>query len=182
VRLLALLLAALPPSVQAWPIGVGPRYRPPAAPHTVRAGMPIGRHVCGRGPTRFRVHLELFANRRVIVVPAGIGVATPYRRAGAGMRPGGCIYSLHTTAPTGVVSVSARVATLQDLFDIWGQQLGRRQLLSFHSKTRVRAFVAGVERHGDPRTIRLTPHAQIVLEVGGFVPPHPSYLFPKGAR
>jgi hypothetical protein len=26
----------------------------------------------------------------------------------------------------------------------------------------------------------LTRHAQIVLETGGYVAPHPSYLFPKG--
>ena len=40
-------------------------------------------------------------------------------------------------------------------------------------------FVGGVEWHGDPRAVRLTPHAQIVLEIRGYVPPHPFYLFPK---
>jgi hypothetical protein len=44
----------------------------------------------------------------------------------------------------------------------------------------VRAFVNGQERRGDLRRIRLTPHAQIVLELGGYVAPHPTYLFPKG--
>jgi hypothetical protein len=179
--LLALTLAALPPSVYPWPIGAGPRYHPAAAPPAVRAARPVGKHLCGPASTRFRVHLELFANRRVIVIPAGIGVAAPYRRDGADVVPRGCVYSLHTTAPTGVVGVGTRGATVGDLFSVWGQRLGPHRLLAFTSRTRVRVFVGGVERSGDPRAIRLTRHAQIVLEVGGFVAPHPSYVFPKGA-
>jgi hypothetical protein len=30
------------------------------------------------------------------------------------------------------------------------------------------------------RAIRLTRHAEIVLEVGGYVPPHTSFLFGPG--
>jgi hypothetical protein len=179
--LLALVLVALPPSVYPWPIGVGPRYHPAAAPPAVRAARPVGKHLCGPVSTRFNVHLELFANRRVIVVPAGIGVAAPYRRDGADVVPNGCVYALHTMAPTGVVRVGTPGATVGDLFRVWGQRLGPHRLLAFASRPRVRAFVGGVERSGDPRAIRLTPHAQIVLEVGSFVPPHPSYVFPKGA-
>jgi hypothetical protein len=32
---------------------------------------------------------------------------------------------------------------------------------------------------GDPRSIPLRRHDEIVLEIGGYVPPHSSYLFPK---
>jgi hypothetical protein len=28
--------------------------------------------------------------------------------------------------------------------------------------------------------VRLTKHRQIVVEVGGYVAPHPHYLFPEG--
>jgi hypothetical protein len=42
----------------------------------------------------------------------------------------------------------------------------------------VQAYVGGRRRPGDPRSIPLTPHAQIVLEVGGHVPPHARYGFP----
>ncbi len=177
---LAVALALLPPSVVPWPIGAGPRYRPPAAPPAIRAAQPVGSQRCGRDGTVFSVHLELFANRRVIAIPAGIGVASPFRRMGADVRPVGCVYSVHTTAPTGVIRVGKRSATVGDVFRVWRQVLGPRRLATFSSATPVRAFVNGRERPGDPRRIRLTPHAQIVLEIGGYVAPHPAYLFPKG--
>jgi hypothetical protein len=44
----------------------------------------------------------------------------------------------------------------------------------------VTVYVGGRLFHGDPRTVPLRRHAQIVVEVGGYVAPHPSYLFPKG--
>lgn len=158
----ALVAAALPPSVHPWPIGVGPRYHPPAR---IRDGHPVGGLRCDSEPLRTAVHLELFARQRVIVVPAGIG------------RGPSCTYPLRTFAPTGVVGVAGR-AMLGDLFRVWGMRLGRDRLLTFSG--RVRAFVGGREIGGDPRRITLRPHCQIVLEVGGYVPPHPSYLFPKG--
>ena len=74
--------------------------------------------------------------------------------------------------------VSRRGLTLGDLFRVWGRRLSPSALLSFPD--RVSVFVAGRRRLGDPRVVRLTRHAQIVLEVGGYVAPHPSYLFPKG--
>jgi hypothetical protein len=70
--------------------------------------------------------------------------------------------------------------TLGDLFLVWGRQLSPSRLLSFRGGVSV--FVAGRRRAGNPRLIRLTRHAQIVIEIGGYVPPHPSYLFPKGRR
>lgn len=177
---LAVAFALLPPSVVPWPIGAGPHYRPPAAPPVIRAAKPVGSHRCGRDGTIFSVHLELFANRRVIAIPAGIGVASPFRRVGADVRPAGCVYPVHSTAPTGVIGVGTRSATLGDVFQVWGQALRPRRLAAFSSAAPVREFVNGRERLGDPRRIRLTPHAQIVLEIGGYVAPHPAYLFPKG--
>ncbi len=131
--------------------------------------------------TRFVVHVELFANRRVVPIPAGIGVARPFTRRGADVRPRGCVYPLRTTTPTGIVRVGARTATVGQLFGIWGQTLGPKRLLSFATRSGVRTFVNGRERRGNPRSIPLTPRAQVVLEIGGYVPPHVSYLFPKGA-
>jgi hypothetical protein len=154
---------AAPPPLHPWPIGVGPRYRPAAL---VRAGEPVAGLTCGHGGRRFRVHLELFAHRRVVVVPPGIGVARS-----------GCSYPLRTTAPTGVVEVRGRGRTLGELFAVWGRRLGPRRLLSFRG--RVSVFVGGRRRAGDPRAVALTPHAQIVVEVGGYVAPHPAYVFPR---
>jgi hypothetical protein len=41
-------------------------------------------------------------------------------------------------------------------------------------------YVNGRLRLGDPRSVPLRAHDQVVLEVGAFVPPHASYRFPKG--
>jgi len=70
---------ASPPPVYPWPIGPGPRYRPPAANVAVLAGRPLAAMRCSRGGRHFAVHVELFANRRVIVVPRRIGRYLPLR-------------------------------------------------------------------------------------------------------
>lgn len=156
------------PSVVPLPIGPGPRYRPAAV---ARAGAPVGALTCGPAGKTFRVHVELFAGRRVIVVPSGIGVAR-----------GGCVYPVRTLAPTGVVEVaSGTKVSLGDLFRVWGRRLGVRGLLSFRSASPVRAYVGGKRVDGPPASVPLTPGAQIVLELGAYVPPHPSFLFPRKA-
>lgn len=160
-------MIASPPPVHPWPIGVGPRYHPAAYNPTVSSGRPVGVLRCSSGGGSFAVHIELFAHRRVVIVPPGIGIGPP-----------GCTYPLHTTAPTGVVHVSRLGLTLGDLFRVWGRRLGPSALLSF--RERVSVFVAGRRWSRDPGSVPLTKHAQIVLEVGGYVAPHPSYLFPKG--
>jgi hypothetical protein len=160
-------MIASPPPVYPWPIGAGPRYHPTAANQAVLEASPVGRLRCANG-RRFAVHIELFAHRRVAIVPPGIGVARS-----------GCTYPLRTNAPTGIVEVLAGGRyTLGDLFRVWGRQFDSTHMLSFRG--RVSLFVGGKRRTGDPRTLVLTKHAQIVIEVGGYVAPHPSYLFPRG--
>jgi hypothetical protein len=178
----SLWLIALPPSVRPTPIGSGRGFQPPAAPPAVGAGAPTAGLRCSRAPRRrFRVHVELFARRRVIIVPAGVGVARPLRRVLGRVVPGGCSYELRTLEPTGVVEVAAgRPLTLGALFRLWGQPFGPYRLASFRSARQLLAFVGGRRWHGDPRTIPLTPRAQIVLELGGYVPPHPRYAFAPG--
>ena len=181
--LLTLVLTALqPPSVYPWPIGVGPSYHPLAAPEKVLAGRPVGRLRCERESSpRFGVHLEIFAHRRVVLIPGGIGVARPSQQRFGTVLPGGCTYALRTLDPTGVIEVraGARLA-LGDLFRLWKQPLRRDRLVGFRTGTSVLIFVNGKRRQGDPRSIPLTPHAQIVLEIEGYVAPHPRYLFVNG--
>jgi hypothetical protein len=165
------------------PIGVGPRYHPPAAPARVLRGEPVGGLRCRAGGRRFGVHVEVFAHGRVVVVPAGIGVAAPRKRDGAFVRPRGCSYAVRTTGPTGVLEVrrGARL-TLGRLFAIWGQPLSTTRLAGFSTRPAapVRAYVAGRPWRGRLCAIPLTRHAQIVLELGRFVPPHRSFRFPRG--
>ncbi|HEX7312181.1 MAG TPA: hypothetical protein VF232_13490 [Gaiellaceae bacterium] len=143
------------------PIGRGPAFMPPPV-GPLRP--PAEKCVPGvlRGETR--IHLELFARRRVVVIPASIGV-----------RPR-CRYPLRTLAPTGVVEVDRAGQMLRDFFAVWRMPLSQHRVLSFRGK--VTAFVAGKRWTGDVDGIPLTDHAQIVVEVGGYIRPHSFYLFP----
>jgi hypothetical protein len=165
------------------PIGAGPRYHPPAAPKRILQGRAVGPLRCGPRGRRFGVHLELFARGRVVVVPAGIGVAAPRRRVGAYVRPGGCSYPARTLEPTGVVEIrrGARL-TLGDLFAVWGQPLSARRLAGFSTNrgAPVRAYLGGRRWRGRLAAIPLRRHAQIVLELGRYVPPHRSFRFRSG--
>jgi hypothetical protein len=171
--------AGLPPDQRPFPAGRGPRFHPPATSIAVQARRPVDEMRCERSGTPvFAAHLELYAGRLVFPVPAGIGVAPPLQRSGAYVLGGACTYPLRTVEPTGIVLVARRRRhpTLGDLFDLWGEPLTRTRLAGFRG--RVGAFVGGRRRRGDPRTIALTPHAEIVLEIAGFVLPHGRYLFP----
>ena len=148
------------------PIGVGPRYHPQPGLHAT----------CERGTLRgaARVHVELFANRRVVIVPAAIGLRDARFSLGRVDRAR-CRARLWTTDPSGVVSFSGR-ARLGDLFTVWGEPFGPKRLVSFHGA--VSLFRNGLPVRGDPRRLALRDGDELVLEVGGFVPPHRSYRFP----
>jgi len=100
----------------------------------------------------------------VVVIPARIGVRD------------GCRYPLRTLTPTGVVELDGSGSTLGDFFAVWRMPLSRRRLLTFRGA--VRAYVAGKQWQGDVGAVPLTDGAEIVLEVGGYIPPHHFYLFP----
>ena len=157
-----------------------PGFVLPAAPASVLNGRAVDGMRCVTRRAVDAVHLEIFVNRRVLIMPAGIGLRPPLRRAGIARLAGGrCAYPLHTLDPTGTVFVErSRPQLLGAFFTVWGQRLAPRQLLSFRG--RVRAFRNGREWNGDPRLIPLRRHDEIVLEVGGYVPPHSFYLFPEG--
>lgn len=161
---------------QARPIGGGPRFRPPPP-----------RSVDGRcAPTlgaRTAVHVELFAANRVVIVPAGIGVARPWRASAGRIVAARCYGRVVTLEPTGVVLASRSApATLAELFAAWHQPLSTRRLASFTAPAggRVAVFVDGRRRWGAPGSVPLTEHAEIVLEVGPHVPPHTSFAFAPG--
>lgn len=177
--------SAIPRSLlrEARPIGAGSRFRPPVQSPTVgRCRSRLG--------TRTAIHLEVFAANRVVLIPAGIGVRGPTEVLAGRIIRARCYADLVTLDATGVVLISKPAgahtqpqAWLGQLFSAWGQPLSRHRLLSFRAGAgrEVRAFVDGRRWAGNPRAIPLAPHAEIVLEVGPYVPPHSSFTFPAGA-
>ena len=148
------------------PIGVGPRYHPTPAVHGTCVTAPL------RGGAR--VHLELFAHGRVVIVPTGIGIRDA-RLALGRVTAASCRAPLWTLDPTGVVEAAGR-ATLGDLFRVWGRRLGPRRLLSFGGA--VRLYRNGRRQRGDPRHLVLRDRDELVVEVGPYVRPHARYVFP----
>jgi hypothetical protein len=71
-----------------------------------------------------------------------------------------------------------RTARLGDLFATWGAPLGRRRAASFAGPVAV--FVDGRRVQTAPGAVVLHRHAEVVVEVGSFVPPHRSYAFAPG--
>lgn len=175
---------AIPRSLlrEARPIGAGPRFRPPVRGASLGSCRPaLGRRIAS--------HLEIFAANRVVLIPAGLGVRGPTRTLAGRIIRARCYGDLVTLDATGVVLISrpARASasaypSLSTLFRAWGEPLSRRRLLSFRTGVghEVHAFVDGRPWPGVPGAIRLTPHAEIVLEVGPHVPPHSSFTFPGG--
>jgi hypothetical protein len=170
--------AAIPRALlaQARPIGAGARFQPPAT------GVVQGRCTAALG-ARTAVHMEVFAANRVVIVAAGIGVRAPWRLSAGRIADAGCYGELVTLEPTGVVLMRpGGHARLQALFRAWGQSLSTTRLASFRAArgTAVKVFLNGKRWPGAPGSVPLSSHAEIVLEVGPFVPPHSSFTFPAG--
>lgn len=157
-------------------VGPGPRYQPSAPGPDAR---PIGDLTCERAPAAGYAHVELFAHGRVVIVPAGIGLAPPRVREGAYVRGRGCRYPLFTEEPTGLIGLRRPGLTLADLFRVWGRPLGPGALAGFRAPVRV--HVDGEPWAGDPGAVPLERHGQVVVQAGRpLVTPHADYRFPPG--
>jgi len=156
------------------PIGVGDRF-------TLSAGaVDSARLDCrpnlGR---RFGVHLELFVDGWVVLVPSGIGIRRPWVGTVPYVRSGACEQPIVTREPTGVVEVRGDGRTLGDLF-AGGSGVAPGELAARY-RGAVTAHVDGRPWDGDPRAIPLRRHAQIVLQIGRpKIRPHQVYGFPRG--
>lgn len=161
---------------EARPIGTGPRFHPAAAGPVVGACSP-------RLGARFGAHVEVFAANRVVLLPAGIGTAPPRTWSGGRLSHARCYGDLVTLDPTGLVYVRpGRRLSLSALFRAWGQSLSPTRMASFAATAgrRVVVFVDGRRWRGEPGSVPLSRHVEIVAEVGPRVPPHTSYSFPPG--
>lgn len=171
IALLALAVGGCGEPRGVAPFGSGALYRP-APGASDGAGLTCARHEPGGW-----VHLELFAHGKVMIVPAGIGVAEPFVRDGAYVRGGRCRYPLTTTEPTGLIGVAQPGLTLGDLFAVWDRPLTRDRLVGVRAPVTV--HVDGRPWPGAPADVPLRHHAQIVVQAGGpLVDPHASYTFP----
>src|SRR6185437_8316625 len=151
------------------PIGSGPEFRP-------AAGAPAPGCEPGSLAGPYRAHVEVFGRKQAVVIPAGIGVGADARHEFGRVVDADCRAAARTLDPTGVVHFDREGLRLGDLFAVWGQRLDHARLLSFRGE--VSAFVGGRPVTGDPADIALRDGAQIVLESGGYIPPHPSFRFP----
>jgi hypothetical protein len=168
-----------PPLPKTVPIGRGAAHQPPALSAAVRAGRPVRDMLCTTDdPPRYGVHVELFGERQSAVLPAGIGVAPPWKGRRPYVTSGRCSYPLRTREPTGVIEVATAGLTLGDLFTLWGQSLSRTRAGAFRGSVNV--YVDGRRWTEDPRAVPLARHAQITIAVGGGVPIHRRYEFPPG--
>ena len=129
---------------------------------------PVGQDIAGiscdaQEGSRIHIHQHLVILDRGRRVPIPRDVGQP-----AGKR---CIYWVHTHTPDGIIHIEApkdRSFTLGDFFMIWGQPLDRARAASAvapKGKT-LKVWLAGRPFAGDPRTIAMSAHADIVIEAG----------------
>lgn len=124
-------------------------------------------------------HLDLYVDGREVAAPTDIGIS----------RADGFLAPIHTHDATGIIHVESPVVrdfTLGVFFDVWGVRFdahcvggecdGSGRVLS--------VFVNGQQYTGDPRSLVLAAHQEIVVALGtGAELPNPipaSYAFPAG--
>lgn len=115
-------------------------------------------------------HLVIFDHGKMVDIPRNVGQPAAKR----------CIYWLHTHTPDGIIHIEApadRSFTLGDFFLVWGQPLGKTIAATARAAKgeSMKVWVDGQPFAGDPRTIGLKIHTDVVIEIGPpFVPP-PKY-------
>jgi hypothetical protein len=123
-------------------------------------------------------HLDIYVDGRKVPVPALIGIDPA-----VGFAP------LHVHDTSGVIHVESptvRGYTLGELFAVWGVRFTSTCLGGYCAAgdRRLRVYVDGAPYRGDPTTITLEPHQEIVVAFGTAAQlPSPipsSYRFPPG--
>ena len=139
---------------------------------SIPAGETVGGISCDAQEGQ-RIHIH----QHLVIVDHGKSVAIPPNIGQPALKR--CIYWLHTHTPDGFIHIEApqdRSFTLGDFFTVWGQPLSRTGAASakLAKGEKAKVWVNGKEFAGDPRTIPLTAHADIVIQIGGpFTKPAP---------
>lgn len=156
-------------SYEGVPIQAGPNLAPASSTQTgavdgIRCGATeqLAYHI--------HAHLAVFDNGVIQALPAGIGIpgsATQQTGQGPVAAGGQCIYWLHTHTADGIIHVESptqRIYTLGNFFDEWHQPLSASQVAT--SRGHITAYLNGKLWRKSLRTIPITPHALIQLDVG----------------
>lgn len=123
-------------------------------------------------------HLDLYVDSRKVPVPARIGIDPA-----VGFAP------LHTHDASGIIHVESPIArgyTLGEFFAVWGVRFSPSCLGGYCAAggTRLRVYVDGSAYRGDPTTLPLASHQELVVALGTssqLPSPIPSaYRFPSG--
>ncbi len=124
-------------------------------------------------------HLDIVIDGKPVPIPSGIGTNERI----------GFITSIHTHDTSGVIHVESptiETFTLGQFFDIWGVRFTADTIGGYTSQENktLRVFVNGKEHVGDPRTLALDAHQEIVIVYGtDKETPNPIpevYGFPEG--
>ena len=124
-------------------------------------------------------HLDIFINGKQVAVPAGIGINV----AAQFISP---IHVHDDTAVIHVESPTVQTFTLGQFFDIWGVKFTNQCIGSYctTATSTLRIYINGELHQGDPRTIALAAHQEIVVVYGtaaqtpSVIPS--SFAFPDG--
>jgi hypothetical protein len=128
----------------------------------------------------FHQHLDLYVNGMKQVVPAQIGIITS---------PQVVFSPLHTHGTRGIIHVESptvRSFTLGEFFDVWGVRLTPTCVGGYCTQgdRTLPVYVDGQLARGDPTTLELSAHEEIVATYGTEAElPDPipsSYTFPPG--
>jgi hypothetical protein len=127
----------------------------------------------------YHAHLSIIVGGNETTLPAGVGIDQTTQ----------CLYWLHVHATDGIIHIeapktsAARKFTLGDVFDIWGKPLSSTQIgaAKLTKDQKLVIYVDGKPYAGNPRSIVLASHTQVVIEITPpEVTPPPTFTFPSG--
>jgi hypothetical protein len=116
-------------------------------------------------------HLVILDHGKPVNIPPNVGQP-------AGKR---CIYWLHTHTPDGVIHIEApkdRSFTLGEFFKVWGEPLSATEASSAKAAKgqKLKVWVNDKPFSGDPNSIKLDQHTDIVIEAGPPFPKPPKFV------
>ncbi len=152
----------------------------PEITHLLTRLKDIGFQMSAQGAVVFHIHqhIDVVVNGKTVVVPADIGINQRARF----MAP------IHTHNSNGLIHLESRVRrehTLGDFFDVWGVRFTKSCIGGYcaNATSTLRVYSDGKQIIGNPRTLVLTQHQEIMVIYGNASSTPKiisSYTFPAG--